>query len=73
VEQQLKARYLPMEDHTTTDSYVHDLTVQIAVNSQIVRRKLNYFSWALAFMILAVIVPLGRLAWPHITQMTLWH
>lgn len=73
LEEQLEARYRPTEEHTTTTNYLHDLAVQIGVNSQIVRRKLLYFSWALAFMALAVIVPLGRLAWPLIGRMVQWH
>lgn len=72
VEQQLKARYLPPEEHTTTDDYVHALAVQISVNSQIVRRKLVRFSWGLAFMVLAVLLPLGRLAWPSIVTVMPW-
>jgi hypothetical protein len=63
VERQFRERYFPTDERATTDAYVRDISVQIGVNSQIVRRKLVYFSVGLGFMALAVVVPLIRLAW----------
>jgi hypothetical protein len=63
VERQFRERYFPTDERATIDAYVRDISVQIGVNSQIVRRKLVYFSVGLGFMALAVVVPLLRLAW----------
>ena len=63
VEWKFRERYYPTEESITTDAYVRDISVQIGVNSQIVRRKLVYFSVALGFMALAIVLPLLRLAW----------
>lgn len=63
VERQFQERYFPTNERAMTDSYLRDISVQIGVNSQIVRRKLVYFSIGLWFMALAVVVPLIPLAW----------
>ena len=58
VEQQLRDRYFPEEGHAATQPYLHDLSVQIAVNSQIVCRKMQLFTAAVILVGLAVLVPL---------------
>jgi tellurite resistance protein TehA-like permease len=51
----IRERYHALEGRAMTDEYVHDLTVQIYVNSQIARRKLRLFSWGLALIAAALV------------------
>jgi hypothetical protein len=74
VEANLQERYYPPDEHVTTESYIHDLSVQIAVNSQIVRRKLWFFSIGIGLMAAAIVVPLLRLGWLCVSaKVGQWH
>jgi hypothetical protein len=73
VERDLRERYYPRDEHVTTDGYIHDLSVQLGVNSQIVRRKLRFFSVGLVLMALAILVPLGRLGLQCYRAGAPWH
>lgn len=42
-ERAIRERYLPKDGHATTDDYIHDLSIQVFVNSQITHRKLRLF------------------------------
>lgn len=53
----IRERYHPPEGETATRNYLDDLSVQIAVNSQITKRKLTMFNCA-AFVVLAAIATL---------------
>jgi hypothetical protein len=72
MEKDLRASYYPEEGHAATQSYTRDLCVQLAVNSQIVRRKLRFFTVGLAFLALGVVVPLIASAWQHIGMAFTW-
>lgn len=51
---QARQRYFPEDNHSTTDNYVHDLSIQIAVNSRIVARKMRLFSWGARSVLVAL-------------------
>jgi hypothetical protein len=64
LEQDLHARYLP-DGKGPRDEYIHDLIVQISVNSEIALRKMHLFLWGLRLMLLAgavLLVPSAGLA-----------
>lgn len=52
--QRTQQRYFPKDNHSITDDYVHDLSIQIAVNSRIVARKMRLFSWGARSVLLAL-------------------
>lgn len=52
--QRARQRYLPKDNHSITDDYVDDLSMQIAVNSRIVARKMRLFSWGARSVLLAL-------------------
>lgn len=51
-QQEVRARYFPDKDEQR-DEYLHDLTVQINVNSMITLRKMKLFRWALGLVLAA--------------------
>jgi hypothetical protein len=51
----LHNRYFP-SGNPYSDDYIHDLIVQIGVNSQIAKRKMRFFSWGVTFILIAGIV-----------------
>ncbi len=59
LEPDLHARYFP-KANMPTDEYIHDLVVQIGVNSQIAHRKMRFFyfgMWLILFAALALLLP----------------
>jgi len=56
-------RYRPPENHSATQNYLDDLAVQIAVNSQITRRKLRFFLTAASSVLVALCVLFLCAAW----------
>ena len=53
----IRERYYPPDETSATRNYLDDLSIQIAVNSQITRRKLKLFhAGAIAILIAIVIV-----------------
>jgi hypothetical protein len=55
-EQSVRERYYPPVGRGLSDAYLHDLIVQIAVNSQITRFKLRSFQVGLCLMAIAGLV-----------------
>ena len=51
-EHEIHARYYPDKDQHR-DEYLHDLSVQVHVNSSIALRKMNIFKWAIGLVIAA--------------------
>ena len=51
-EQEIRIRYYPDKDEHR-EEYLHDLTVQINVNSSIALRKMNVFKWSISLVIVA--------------------
>jgi hypothetical protein len=49
-EEAARRRYWPCEEQSVRDEYLHDLSVQIAVNSSIVNNKLRLFTYGLFSM-----------------------
>jgi Family of unknown function (DUF5706) len=47
-------RYRPEEDRSCSDEYIADLSMQIAVNSRIVLRKMRLFAWGARCVMLAL-------------------
>jgi len=41
-----QARYFPDKERSVTQTYIDDLSIQIAVNSAIALRKFRFFDWA---------------------------
>jgi Family of unknown function (DUF5706) len=54
--QRILERYFPPENESATQNYLDDLAVQIAVNSQITKRKLAIFNTGAMIVVLAIIV-----------------
>jgi hypothetical protein len=52
----IRERYLPADGESATRNYLDDLSIQIAVNSQITKRKLSFFDFEACFVLLAVAV-----------------
>lgn len=55
LEADLHERYFP-KGKAPTDEYIHDLVVQIGVNSQIAKRKMRFFTVGVWFIVLAAVV-----------------
>jgi hypothetical protein len=55
-EQAARERYSPSGEQRVTDDYIHDLLVQIAVNSQITCRKLRLFAHGLRLIAIAAAI-----------------
>jgi Family of unknown function (DUF5706) len=60
LEQDLRARYWPDEGYKP--DYIHDLVVQISVNSEITLRKMLLFRWGMGLIVVAGIVLLVPIA-----------
>ncbi|GJE43557.1 Pycsar system effector family protein [Methylobacterium soli] len=58
----VRDRYYPPENESATRNYLDDLSIQIAVVSQITKRKLQFFNWGA----LIVLIALAALAIPAI-------
>lgn len=54
-EQDIRERYYPVASQYSED-YIHDLIVQISVNSQITMRKLNFFRWGITLILIAALI-----------------
>jgi hypothetical protein len=52
-EKAIQDNYYPPEDRTVADAYLHDLIVQVAVNSQITNRKLQLFQIGIWLIVIA--------------------
>ena len=50
--QEIRSKYYPDKDEHR-EEYLHDLTVQISVNSTITLRKMTIFKWGIGFVIAA--------------------
>jgi hypothetical protein len=55
LEQDLRIRYFPDSDGYK-DEYVHDLVVQLSVNSEIAMRKMRLFLWGMRLIVLAGLI-----------------
>jgi hypothetical protein len=53
--EQVPARYLST-GQGYRDEYIHDLTVQLSVNSEITMRKMHLFNWGMRFILLGGVV-----------------
>lgn len=49
----VRERYFPADGESATRNYLDDLSIQIAVNSQITKRKLKFFNFEACFVLLA--------------------
>jgi hypothetical protein len=58
LEENLPARYLALGPGYR-DEYIHDLTVQLSVNSEIVMRKMHLFNWGMRFFLVGGFVLLS--------------
>jgi hypothetical protein len=54
--QRVSERYLPPENESATQNYLDDLAIQIAVNSQITKRKLAIFNSGALVILVAVLI-----------------
>ena len=54
--QRVLERYLPPENESATQNYLDDLAIQIAVNSQITKRKLTIFNTGALIVFCAILV-----------------
>ena len=54
LELELPCRYLP-DSSEFRKEYLHDLIVQISVNSSITSRKMNLFAWGIGLVIAAAL------------------
>ncbi len=55
-EQDIRKRYFPDAKQDLREDYIHDLIVQISVNSQITMRKLNFFRCGITLILVAAII-----------------
>jgi hypothetical protein len=55
LEQDLRSRYLP-DSNGLKDEYMHDLVVQLSVNSEIAMRKMRLFLWGMRLIVLAGLI-----------------
>jgi len=65
-EKGIRENYYPPDGLTIANAYLHDLIVQVAVNSQIIKRKL------LLFMIGMWLVLIGGITFLVITALTFY-
>jgi Family of unknown function (DUF5706) len=64
--ERIRERYYPPENGSATRNYLDDLSIQIAVNSQITTRKLGFFNRGAGFLLVALAVlavPAARALW----------
>lgn len=54
--ERIRERYCPPENESATRNYLDDLSIQIAVNSQITSRKLRFFNRGAGFVLAALVV-----------------
>jgi hypothetical protein len=54
--ERVRERYYPPEGHTSTQNYLDDLSIQIAVTSQITTRKLKIFNFGAVVLFVALCV-----------------
>ncbi len=72
LEQDMPARYLSTEQRYR-DEYIHDLTVQLSVNSQITMRKMRLFNWGMRFILVGgVVLLLPSLRLAFMAAKSLW-
>jgi hypothetical protein len=72
LEKDMPARYLST-GQGYRDEYVHDLTVQLSVNSEITMRKLRLFNWGMRFILVGgTVLLLPSLRLVFITVRSLW-
>ena len=62
LEQEMPARYLSTGQGYRQE-YIHDLTVQLSVNSEITIRKMHLFNWGMRFILLGGVVLLLPSLW----------
>jgi hypothetical protein len=66
-QQRVRERYYPPKGETATSNYLDDLSIQIAVNSRIVTRKLSFFNagalCVLVALLLLFLTPAVRACW----------
>lgn len=55
-EQDIRERYFPTEKQDLRNDYIHDLIVQISVNSQITIRKLKLFRYGITLIFFAALI-----------------
>ena len=64
--ERIRERYYPPDGESATRNYLDDLSIQIAVNSQITARKLRFFNtgaYAVLLAFVALGVPAVRILW----------
>jgi hypothetical protein len=72
LEQDMPARYISTE-RGHRDEYIHDLTVQLSVNSEITMRKMRLFNWGMRFILVGgVVLLLPSLRWAFMAVKSLW-
>jgi hypothetical protein len=71
--ERIRERYYPPEGETATRNYLDNLSIQIAVNSQIVTRKLSFFNAGALIVLIALLVlsiPATRALWKAVAALT---
>jgi len=72
LEQDMPARYLST-GQGYRDEYIHDLTVQLSVNSEITMRKMRLFNWGMKLILVgAVVLLLPSLRLAFMAVKSLW-
>jgi hypothetical protein len=72
LEQDMPARYLST-GQGYRDEYIHDLTVQLSVNSEITMRKMRLFNWGMRFILVGgVVLLLPSLRLAFMAVRSLW-
>ena len=72
LEQDMPARYLST-GQAYRDEYIHDLTVQLSVNSEITMRKMRLFNWGMRFILVGgVVLVLPSLCLAFMAVKNLW-
>jgi Family of unknown function (DUF5706) len=72
LEQDMPGRYLST-GQGYRDEYIHDLTVQLSVNSEITMRKMHLFKWGMRFILVGgVVLLLPSLRLAFIAVKSLW-
>jgi hypothetical protein len=68
----MPARYLST-GQGYRDEYIHDLTVQLSVNSEITMRKMRLFNWGMRFILVGgVVLLLPSLRLAFMAVRSLW-
>lgn len=66
---ELASRYTPAEGRSVSDSYIHDVSVQIGVVSQIAQRKFDLFNAGAVFVFAAFSTLVIATGWYMVTQL----